>query len=112
MHLVSVKSLRFCIKMSQKVLQSFLIFFIETPLQMKLEDIAQDIGKFGFISAIVIVIVLVIRFSTERVISNHWESKHLKELLNYFIIGITVLEVVIPKGLPLAVTLSLAYSFK
>ena len=37
-----------------------------TPLQMKLEVIAEDIGKFGLWSAVVIVLVLVIRFSIER----------------------------------------------
>jgi len=36
----------------------------------------------------------------------------LGELLRYFIIGITVVVVAIPEGLPLAVTLSLAYSTK
>jgi magnesium-transporting ATPase (P-type) len=36
----------------------------------------------------------------------------LGELLGYFIIGITVVVVAIPEGLPLAVTLSLAYSTK
>jgi magnesium-transporting ATPase (P-type) len=34
----------------------------QTPLQMKLEKIAEDIGKFGLISAIVIVVILLIRF--------------------------------------------------
>jgi P-type E1-E2 ATPase len=36
----------------------------------------------------------------------------LGELLGYFIIGITIVVVAIPQGLPLAVTLSLAYSTK
>lgn len=34
------------------------------------------------------------------------------ELLNYFILGIAVVVVAIPEGLPLAVTLSLAFSVK
>ena len=79
---------------------------------MKLEAIAEDIGKFGLISAIVIVLVLILRFSIERGVNKDWENKHLGELLNYFIIGITVVVVAIPEGLPLAVTLSLAYSTK
>ena len=37
-----------------------------TPLQMKLTAIADDIGKFGLISAILIVIAMLIRFSIER----------------------------------------------
>ena len=39
-----------------------------TPLQLKLEAIARDIGMFGLISAILIVSVLLIRFAAERVI--------------------------------------------
>ena len=64
------------------------------------------------ISAIVIVCVLCIRFGIERGVKDDWENKHLGELLGYFIIGITVVVVAIPEGLPLAVTLSLAYSTK
>jgi magnesium-transporting ATPase (P-type) len=36
----------------------------------------------------------------------------LAEILNYFILAITVIVVAIPEGLPLAVTLSLAFSVK
>lgn len=39
-------------------------------------------------------------------------TKHLPELLEFFLIGITVVVVAIPEGLPLAVTLTLAYSVK
>jgi hypothetical protein len=38
-----------------------------TPLQQKLQIIASDIGKFGMVSAIIIVMVLLIRFSIERI---------------------------------------------
>ena len=37
-----------------------------TPLQQKLEQIAEDIGKFGLISAIIILGVLIIRFCAEE----------------------------------------------
>jgi magnesium-transporting ATPase (P-type) len=40
-----------------------------TPLQMKLEKIAEDIGKFGLYSAIIILIVLLVRFAIEKGIS-------------------------------------------
>ncbi len=59
-----------------------------------------------------IVLVLIIRFSIEKAVNKDWENKQLGELLGYFIIGITVVVVAIPEGLPLAVTLSLAYSTK
>ena len=63
------------------------------------------------LSAILIVIVLLIRFAIERGLDGEWDhDKHWKEILDFFIIGIVVLAVAIPEGLPLAVTLSLAYS--
>ena len=84
-----------------------------TPLQMKLEKIAEDIGKFGLISAILIVIILLVRFAIEKGISRQWNTgEDLAEILNYFILAITVIVVAIPEGLPLAVTLSLAFSVK
>lgn len=73
--------------------------------------IADDIGKFGLYSAILIVIVLLIRFAIERGIDESWDhSKHWLEMLNFVILGIVVLIVAIPEGLPLSVTISLAYS--
>jgi divalent metal cation (Fe/Co/Zn/Cd) transporter len=41
---------------------------------MKLEKLAEDIGKFGLYSAIVIVGVLLIRFSIEKIISPTWDN--------------------------------------
>ena len=56
---------------------------------------------------------MLIRFAIERGVEGRWDnSEHLIEILNFFIIGITVVVVAIPEGLPLAVTLSLAYSVK
>lgn len=84
-----------------------------TPLQMKLEKIAEDIGKFGLISAVIILVILLIRFAIEKGISREWETgKDLTQLLNFGILAITVIVVAIPEGLPLAVTLSLAFSVK
>lgn len=37
-----------------------------TPLQSKLELLAKDIGKFGLYSAIIILVVLLIRFTIEK----------------------------------------------
>lgn len=60
-------------------------------------------------------ILLIIRWSVEEFAQqkNPWNSKsHFKDLVDFFIIGITVLVVAVPEGLPLAVTLSLAYSVR
>jgi P-type E1-E2 ATPase len=74
---------------------------------------ADDIGKFGLYSAIFIVLVLLIRFAVVKGSSHHWDTgKDLIKILDYFIIGITVIVVAIPEGLPLSVTLSLAFSVK
>ncbi len=88
-----------------------------TPLQEKLESVAEDIGKFGLYSAIFIVIVLLIRFAivkgTATAEEDKWQTGHdLVKILDFFILGITVIVVAIPEGLPLSVTLSLAFSVK
>lgn len=41
-----------------------------TPLQQKLETIANDIGKFGTISAIAIFLILTIRFAIENALNS------------------------------------------
>lgn len=83
-----------------------------TPLQQKLETIANDIGKIGLISAILIFVVLLVRFAVERVRADEFESKHGVEILNFFILGVAVIVMAIPEGLPLSVTISLAFSVK
>jgi P-type Ca2+ transporter type 2B len=85
----------------------------ETPLQMKLHKIAEDIGKFGLICAIFTTLVMLIRaFITLLQEDKGWTSTITKLMVQAFLIGITVLVVAIPEGLPLAVTLSLAFSIK
>jgi len=79
-------------------------------LQEKLETIADDIGKFGLYSAILIIIILIARFTAERIQEESFDSDNIVELIKFFILGITVIVVAIPEGLPLSVTLSLAFS--
>jgi len=84
-----------------------------TPLQQKLETVAESIGKFGLISAILVLIILLIRFLVDRGVTHTWdEGSKYTQIIRFVIIAITVLAVAIPEGLPLAVTLSLAYSVK
>jgi P-type E1-E2 ATPase len=46
-------------------------------------------------------------------VNNHsWSGKDAVRILDFFIIGVTVIVVAIPEGLPLSVTLSLAFSVK
>jgi magnesium-transporting ATPase (P-type) len=75
--------------------------------------IAEDIGRAGLYSAILIMAILFIRFAVERIIQNSFDpKKHIAEMFHFFILAITVVVVAVPEGLPLAVTLSLAYSVK
>ena len=84
-----------------------------TPLQQKLEELATDIGKFGLYSALTIIAVLIVRFAIEKGVSKKWDTgTDLISILDFFIIGIIVVVVAIPEGLPLSVTISLAFSVK
>lgn len=87
-----------------------------TPLQLKLEKIARDIGYFGFIAAMVLVGCLLLRWVIENSINDNygWKNTELIVQINFVLqavlMGVAVLVMAIPEGLPLAVTLSLAYS--
>ncbi len=88
-----------------------------TPLQMKLEQIGSDIGKLGMYSALLTVHILFIRYFIEAMLDRNFHfneraSDYLKVWLDYFIIGVTIVVVAVPEGLPLAVMISLAYSVK
>lgn len=70
-------------------------------------------------SAILIVLVLIIRYIIEMSTGAndvYWSSNtvwtHLLTILNFFLVGVTILVVAIPEGLPMAVTLSLAFSVR
>ncbi|XP_046983094.1 plasma membrane calcium-transporting ATPase 2-like [Schistocerca americana] len=67
----------------------------------------------SFVSAM-IVIILVMQFCIRTYVmeKEQWKPSHANEFVRHFIIGVTVLVVAVPEGLPLAVTLALAYSVK
>lgn len=65
--------------------------------------------------AIITVLILILRFVVKKFIirEERWSTAHhLKYFVKFVIIGVTVLVVAVPEGLPLAVTLALAYSVK
>ncbi|GAV82155.1 E1-E2_ATPase domain-containing protein/Cation_ATPase_C domain-containing protein/Hydrolase domain-containing protein [Cephalotus follicularis] len=87
----------------------------ETPLQVKLNGVATVIGKIGLGFAVLTFVVLTGRFLVEKALLNEftdWSSTDALTLLNYFAIGVTIIVVAVPEGLPLAVTLSLAFAMK
>ncbi|XP_054717080.1 LOW QUALITY PROTEIN: plasma membrane calcium-transporting ATPase 2-like [Uloborus diversus] len=86
----------------------------KSVLQAKLTKLAIQIGYAGSTIAAFTVIILIIRFliSTFVVHQDTWKAQHTQMLVKFLIIGVTVLVVAVPEGLPLAVTLALAYSVK
>jgi Ca2+-transporting ATPase len=79
----------------------------ETHLQEQLTALAAQIGNAGTAAGVL----------TFAVLSALWAlradpAKSLMDLIQYAIIGISIVVVAVPEGLPLAVTISLAFSMK
>lgn len=84
-----------------------------TPLQGKLETIANEIGKIGVIVSILTFIAMTINLIWDIFADDtrqFFEMSTLNAFVNFLIIAITVIVVAVPEGLPLAVTISLAFS--
>ncbi|XP_051932239.1 plasma membrane calcium-transporting ATPase 1-like isoform X3 [Hippocampus zosterae] len=90
----------------------------KSVLQGKLTRLAVQIGKAGLIMSAVTVIILILYFviDTFGIQGRSWTSEctpiYIQYFVKFFIIGVTVLVVAVPEGLPLAVTIALAYSVK
>ncbi|XP_048000493.1 plasma membrane calcium-transporting ATPase 2 isoform X3 [Leguminivora glycinivorella] len=86
----------------------------KSVLQAKLTKLAIQIGYAGSTIAVLTVIILVIQFSVTTFVTQEkpWRATYINHFVKHLIIGVTVLVVAVPEGLPLAVTLSLAYSVK
>ncbi|KAI1473064.1 calcium-translocating P-type ATPase [Daldinia caldariorum] len=82
-----------------------------TPLQSKLNVIAEYIAKLGGAAGLLLFIVLFILFLV-RVPSNNnmTPSQKGQEFIEIFIVVVTIIVVAVPEGLPLAVTLALAFA--
>lgn len=86
-----------------------------TPLQLKLETIANEIGKLGVYVSILTFTAMTINLVIKRTLMTEEDGglihvKTLESLVDFIIIAITVIVVAVPEGLPLAVTISLAFS--
>ncbi|KMY86964.1 uncharacterized protein Dsimw501_GD24384 [Drosophila simulans] len=86
----------------------------KSVLQAKLTKLAIQIGYAGSTIAVLTVIILIIQFCIKTFVIDEkpWKNTYANNLVKHLIIGVTVLVVAVPEGLPLAVTLSLAYSVK
>nr|QFR55262.1 PMCA2 [Onchidium reevesii] len=90
----------------------------KSVLQSKLTRLAIQIGYAGTAIAVLTVVILILQFCIREfaIKGKTWTSadttRNIEIFVKYFIIGVTVLVVAVPEGLPLAVTLALAYSVK
>ncbi|MEQ2211156.1 Plasma membrane calcium-transporting ATPase 2 [Xenoophorus captivus] len=91
---------------------------LAVPDRGKLTKLAVQIGKAGLLMSAITVIILVLYFAINNFVMEKrpWMPEctpiYVQYFVKFFIIGVTVLVVAVPEGLPLAVTISLAYSVK
>ncbi|KAK7208151.1 hypothetical protein BZA70DRAFT_37797 [Myxozyma melibiosi] len=83
-----------------------------TPLQGKLNVIAETIAKWGGGASVLLFFVLLFRFLGELPTNHKTSTQKGEQFLNYLITSVTLIAVAVPEGLPLAVTLALAFATK
>ena len=83
-----------------------------TPLQSKLNTLAEYIAKIGSAAALLLFIVLLIKFLANLSHNKVTPAEKGQEFMTILITAVTIVVVAVPEGLPLAVTLALAYATK
>ena len=82
-----------------------------TPLELKLEDLARIISKFGYSMAILICVTLFIRgIMFGEVTGLNIDSAN--NLLNYIMLAVVIVVAAVPEGLPMSVALSLSLAMR
>lgn len=92
----------------------------QSPLQVKLSDLARGISRFGYMgAALVVVVYLIQRFfadngwSTIGIIEYFLDtSRVISDVVNAVIMGITVIVVSVPEGLPLMIAIVCSLNMK
>jgi P-type Ca2+ transporter type 2C len=83
-----------------------------TPLQSRLTVLAKYISWIGGVVSLLFFLALFIRFLVELPHDHASSTEKGKNFVDIVIIALTVLVIAVPEGLPLAVTLSLAFATK
>ncbi|KAF3022343.1 plasma membrane calcium [Penicillium rubens] len=82
----------------------------QTPLQKKLDHLAGAIAKLGSSAALLLFFVLLFRFLGDLSSNPGTSAEKASQFTDILIVAITVIVVAVPEGLPLAVTLALAFA--
>lgn len=85
-----------------------------SPLQQRLGNIGSQIGKLGIYASGALLVVLALRTAINYMASSQLDiiSDGLESLIEIFVTCITLIMVAVPEGLPLSVSISVAYSLK
>ena len=83
-----------------------------TPLQLKLDLLAEYIAKIGLTAGLVLFVATFIKFLVQlpTTLKDAGPSEKAQRFLNILIVAVTIIVVAVPEGLPLAVTLALAFA--
>jgi len=87
----------------------------DTPLQVKLNALAEKIAVIGTAAAVLMFCILIVKYIIQICTGKIPDEEKkfapvLSEIVKIFISAITVVVVAVPEGLPLAVTLALAFA--
>jgi len=81
-----------------------------TPLQSKLNVMAEQITRWGCAIALLLFIVLFCKFLIQLKTNPGAPAQKAQDFLQIVIVTITIIVIAVPEGLPLAVTLALAFA--
>ncbi|KZO91541.1 calcium-translocating P-type ATPase [Calocera viscosa TUFC12733] len=82
-----------------------------TPLQSKLNDLAELIAKLGSLAGALLFTALMIKFFVQLATDpDRTANEKAMSFIQILIISVTIVVVAVPEGLPLAVTLALAFA--
>ena len=93
-----------------KIMMSVRTTVEATPLQKKLEGLASAIAYLGSAAAGLLFFVLLFRFCASIPGDPRTSAEKASSFMDILIVAITVIVVAVPEGLPLAVTLALAFA--
>lgn len=91
------------------ILKTLIVEPSSTPLQDRLDVLVVTVGNFGIGAAIATFVASMIRWIVNGSEGEGWDGV---EILDYLINSVTIVVVAIPEGLPLAITLGLAFAMR